>query len=99
MNFFALLSIIIIFTTFENPIYFLSSKTKAFNKSAFHAILKEYESKRNPLVLGFVIHNYNELREIYSPAQMDRGISLISLFLMKKYPCLLPLKRPKVLNP
>lgn len=89
MNFFALLSIIIIFTTFENPIYFLSSKTKAFNKSAFHAILKEYESKRNPLVLGFVIHNYNELREIYSPAQMDRGISLISLFLMKKYPRLL----------
>ena len=89
MNFFALLSIIIIFTTFENPIYFLSLKTKAFNKNAFHAILKEYESKRNPLVLGFVIHNYNELREIYSPAQMDRGISLISLFLMKKYPRLL----------
>ncbi|MBQ9281347.1 MAG: EAL domain-containing protein [Treponema sp.] len=89
MNFFALLSIIIIFITFENPIYFLSSKAKAFNKSALHVILKEYECKRNPLVLAFVIRNYNELREIYSPAQMDRGISLISLFLMKKYPRLL----------
>lgn len=89
MNFFALLSIIIIFITFENPIYFLSSKAKAFNKSALHVILKEYECKRNPLVLAFVIRNYNELREIYSPAQMDRGISLISLSLMKKYPRLL----------
>ena len=89
MNFFALLSIIIIFITFENPIYFLSSKAKAFNKSALHVILKEYECKRSPLVLAFVIRNYNELREIYSPAQMDRGISLISLFLMKKYPRLL----------
>ncbi|MBQ7539424.1 MAG: hypothetical protein IJT42_10710, partial [Treponema sp.] len=89
MNLFSLLAIIIIFITFENPIYFLSSKAKAFNKKALHAILKEYEDKKNPLIIAFIIHNYNELREIYSPAQMDEGIFMISTFLMKKYPRLL----------
>ncbi|MBR4321263.1 EAL domain-containing protein [Treponema sp.] len=89
MNLFSLLAIIIIFITFENPIYFLSSKAKAFNKKALHAILKEYEDKKNPLIIAFIIHNYNELREIYSPAQMDQGIFMISTFLMKKYPRLL----------
>ena len=89
MNLFSLVAIIIIFVTFENPIFYLSIKAKAFNKSALSAILKELGSKKNPLIIAFMIHNYNELREVYSAAQMDRGIELISQFLAKKYPKLL----------
>ena len=67
----------------------MSIKAKSFNKSALTALLKELSYKKNPMILAFVIHNYNELREIYGSAQMDRGISLISNFLSKNYPNLL----------
>ena len=89
MNFFSLLAIIIIFISYENPLLYLAGKTRAFNKRALFAGFSELRDEKSPLVLGFVIHNYNELREVYSGVQMDRGISLITQFLQKNYPSLL----------
>ena len=89
MNLFTLIAIVIIFITFENPVLYLAGKTNAFNKKALSAIFHEIEENKPPLVIGFVINNYNELREIYSGTQMDRGISLITQHIAKAYPELL----------
>uniref|UniRef100_UPI00388F5885 hypothetical protein n=1 Tax=Treponema sp. TaxID=166 RepID=UPI00388F5885 len=86
MNLFTLLAIVIIFISYENPIMYLAGKANAFNKKAMFAVFNEIDPKRPPLVLGFVINNYNELREIYSGTQMDKGIQLICQYLAKTYP-------------
>lgn len=89
MNLFSLLAIILIFISFENPIMYLAGKANAFNIKAFYAVFAELDENDSPLVLGFVINNYNELREVYSAKQMDRGISLVCQYFAKKYPKLL----------
>lgn len=89
LNIFTLLAIVIIFISFENPIMYLAGKTNAFNKRGFYTLFSEFDEKDSPLVLGFIINNYNELREVYSGTQMDRGIVLICQYLSKVYPNLL----------
>ena len=89
MNLFTLFAIVIIFISFENPILYLAGKANAFNKKALFALFEEYDEKNPPFVLGFVINNYNEMREIYSGTQLDRGIVLICQYLAKTYPKLL----------
>ena len=86
MNLFTLIAIIIIFISFENPVLYLAGKANAFNKKAFYSLFLEFDEKASPLVLGFVINNYNELREVYSGKQMDRGISLICQYFARTYP-------------
>lgn len=88
MNIFTLAAIIIIFLSFENPTIYLAGKTTAFNKKALFALLKELYENEQPLILGFTILNYNELREIYSGTQMDRGLMLIDQHLAQNYPYL-----------
>lgn len=89
MNLFSLLAIVIIFIAFENPIMYLAGKANAFNKKALYEVFYEFDEKSSPLVLGFVINNYNELREVYGGKQMDKGISLICQYFLKNYPKLL----------
>ena len=89
MNLFCLTAIIIIYLSFENPTIYLSGKGKSFNKKALYNVLEETGEKESPLVLGFILHNYNEMREIYGGAQMDKGVEMIDDFLAKKYPKLL----------
>lgn len=90
MNFFTLISIIIIYLSFENPTLFKEEKSGVFNKKALKAILTEMEEDDYPLIIGFAIHNYNELREIYSYNQTDKGLSLIGNYLKVTFPKLLP---------
>ena len=89
LNLFTLVAIIIIYQSFQNPTLFLEGKSNAFNRRALLAVLEELETEKSPLVVAFVLHNYNELREIYSGAQMDRGIVLISQYLARAFPRLL----------
>ena len=90
MNFFTLITIIVIYLSFENPTLFIEEKSGAFNKKALLILLREIKPDRRPLILGFTIHNYNELREIYSYTQTDKGLSLIGDYLKKTFPNLLP---------
>lgn len=86
MNLFTLCAIIIIFLTYENPVMYLANKVNAFNKKALYAVFEEIDEKKPPVVFGFLINNYNEMREVYSPAQMDTGITQICQYVAKKYP-------------
>ena len=90
MNFFTLIAIIIIYLSFQNPSLFKEEKSDVFNKKALRYLLSEMNSDRYPLILGFTIHNYNELREIYSYTQTDKGLFLIGNYLKQTFPDLLP---------
>lgn len=89
MDSFCLLSIVIICLSFENSAIYVEPRSGLFNKKALRDILSELSGKRCRLILGFVLNNYGELREIYSGAQMDRGVALIGQFLAKSYPSLI----------
>ena len=90
MNFFTLITIIVIYLSFENPTLFIEEKSGVFNKKALLILLREIKPGRHPLILGFTIHNYSELREIYSYTQTDKGLSLIGDYLKQTFPKLLP---------
>ena len=89
MDFFTLIAIIIIYLSFENPSLFKDEKSHVFNKHALQTFLDEINAERNPLILGFAIHNYNELREIYSYNQTDIGLALIGSYLKQTFPNLM----------
>ena len=88
MNFFTLITIIVIYLVFQNPTLFIEEKSGLFNIKGFEALFKELKFTRAPLILGFTIHNYNDLREIYSNSQTDIGLSLIGLYLKQNFPYL-----------
>ncbi|MCR4630728.1 MAG: EAL domain-containing protein [Treponema sp.] len=89
MDIFCLIAIICIYLTFENPDLYLDEKTGLFNSTALNALFAEMSNEKNPFILGFIIHNYTELREIYTGAQMDKSIKVIANYLTKTYPNLL----------
>ncbi len=90
MNFFTLVSIIIIYLTFENPVLFKEEKSGLFNKKALTSLLQEMNTETYPLIIGFSLHNYKSLREIYSHSQTDHGLSSIGIYLRQNFPELLP---------
>ncbi len=85
MNFFTLITIIVIYLIFQNPTLFLEEKSGLFNIKGFEALFNELRLYRSPLILGFTIHNYNDLREIYSNTQTDVGLSLIGSYLKQNF--------------
>ncbi len=49
-------------------------------------LFMEMKPDKYPLILSFTIHNYGELRDIYSNTQTDKGLYLISSFLKQTFP-------------
>ena len=86
MDTFCILAIIIIYQGFENQYRFLDERTTLFNRTALQSLLSEMTDVKPPFILGFVIQNYTELREIYTGSQMDKTIMKISNHLTKTYP-------------
>ncbi|MCR5775390.1 MAG: EAL domain-containing protein [Lachnospiraceae bacterium] len=85
MFLFYLLAIIIIFQSFvDHNLY--RTEYGAFNVRALEQLLKEREGRERYTILGFMIRNYSELREVYSRREMDSCTSQIAYFLEKKYP-------------
>lgn len=86
MDTFCLTSLIIIYLSFENPDFYLDEKTGLFNKQALSLLLPELKPESKPFILGFIINNYSDLREIYSGVQMDTAVAMISDYLTKNHP-------------
>ena len=88
MNFFTLISIIVIYLSFQNPTLLLEEKSGLFNRKALVAVFNEIKPYKAPMILGFTIHNYNDLREIYSNTQIDICLNLIVDYLKHEFPYL-----------
>ncbi len=85
MDSFCLMSIITAYLTFENPEFYLDLKGAVFNTNAFKDYLEERNGKLAHRLLGVVIHNYYEMRDIYGGKQMDVGVALISRYLTESF--------------
>ncbi len=83
---FCIISILIIYLSFENPEFYLESRNVAFNSKGLRSYLEENEKNGKFKMFSFVIRDYHDIREIYGTAQMNHGISLISMYLTQTYP-------------
>ncbi len=86
MDTFCLMAILVIYLGFENPEFYLDLKSTAFSFNAFREFLDEYRKNPRYLYFGVVLHNYNEMREIYGSAQMDNVLHMISRYLKRAFP-------------
>ncbi len=86
MNVFCLLAILVIFLSFENPDLYITDRGPAFNTRAFTDWLDDPLHRKDTRVLGFAIRNYNDERSMYGGTQMDQGLNLIILYLVKQFP-------------
>ncbi|MCR5106601.1 MAG: EAL domain-containing protein [Lachnospiraceae bacterium] len=85
MFLFYLLAIIIIFQSFEDHNLY-RNEYGVFNTQALERMLNERAGRYQYDILGFMIRNFSELREVYSRREMDSCTSQIAVYLTKKYP-------------
>ena len=87
MNTFTLMTILVIFLSFQNPDLFLTDRGYVYNLSAFNALLLEWKRKNKSCrLLGFVLQNYGESREIVGGQQMDEAMARIERYLTETFP-------------
>ena len=85
-NIFCLISLIIIYLSFENPDFYMSDRTSTFNSTALRDILEDIVGKNYFLLMGIVLHNYSEERTIYGSARMDATLGEIGRYLTRRFP-------------
>ena len=86
MDTFCLMAVIAVYLTFENPEFSLDLKGTVFNSNAFKQYIEENNGKLSHRILGVVVHNYYEMRDIYGTGQIDAGISMIARYLTETFP-------------
>ena len=87
LNVFYLMALLVIFISFENPAVYTTSYG-SFSFPALREYLAERVEKEDFRVLGFVLRNYPDAREVYGIRQMEQGIRLICSYIKKAYPSL-----------
>ena len=87
LNVFYLMALLVIFISFENPAVYTTSYG-SFSFPALRECLAERVEKEDFRVLGFVLRNYPDAREVYGIRQMEQGIRLICSYIKKAYPSL-----------
>ena len=85
MDTFCLLSLLIIYLSFENPDFYLEGRNRIFNSKALREYLEEESTQKSFKIFALVVRNYREMREIYGTTQMDLGLGLISAYLKREY--------------
>ena len=86
MDTFCLMAVIAVYLTFQNPEFYLDLKGSVFNRDAFKAYIEENNGRLAYNILGVVVHNYYEMRDIYGGRQMDAGVSMIAKYLTETFP-------------
>ncbi len=87
MDTFCLMAILIIYLSFLNPDLYLSERGYVYNMPAFRSLLLERVRKKAPCsLLGIVLTNYNEHREIFGGPQMDDALTRINRYLLDQFP-------------
>ena len=90
MNTFSLMGLLIIYMAYQNPDLYLSERGQAFNMRGFMMVLEEIVHRPDYHILGFVMRNYTNERNIYGGQQIDRAIAQINLYLRQTFPACMP---------
>ncbi len=85
MDTFCIMAVIIMYLAFQNPEFYLELRGSVFNSTAFRDYIDENNGKLHDKAVGMVVHNYHEMRDIYGGRQIDKGISLISDYLLQNF--------------
>ncbi len=85
MDTFALIAIIIIYLSFENPALYIEPRIDVFNTFGLYDYIDEKPDIKDQVFLGMIIHNYQDLRVIYGTRQMDSGLYLIGKYMNKHF--------------
>jgi EAL domain-containing protein (putative c-di-GMP-specific phosphodiesterase class I) len=86
MDTFCIMAVLVVYLVFENPEFYLERRGNVFNSTAFRDFIEENNGTLSYNILGMVIHNYNDMRDIYGGRQMDEGITMISEYFAATYP-------------
>ncbi len=81
MDTFVLMAIIVVFLTFINPEFYLDLRSSLFNSRALREYLEENTGGQDLRSIGVIVHNYNEMLDIYGEQQMDDGLYMIGRYL------------------
>lgn len=90
MNTFSLMGLLIIYMTYQNPDLYLCERGQAFNMRGFLMTLEEIVHRPDYHILGFVLRNYTNERNIYGGNQIDEAIARINLYLRQTFPACMP---------
>ncbi len=85
MDTFCLVAIVVIYLAMENPEFYLEVRGSVFNSTAFRDYIDENNGRLTHKILGVVVKNYHEMRDIYGGRQIDEGIVLISNYLTQTF--------------
>ncbi|MCR5703496.1 MAG: EAL domain-containing protein [Eubacterium sp.] len=85
MDLFYVLSLLIVYLEFENPEFYLNSKTGLFHYDSLLMLLDEWNGATQYKILAFSIRGYRKNREVYGAMQMDKCLFAISKFLKKEF--------------
>ena len=86
MDTFCIMSVLVAYLVFENPEFYLERRGNVFNSTAFRDFIDENNGSLSYNILGIVIHNYNDMRDVYGGRQMDEGLTMISEFITSTFP-------------
>ena len=86
MDTFCIMAVLVVYLIFENPEFYLDRRGNVFNSTAFRDFIEENNGALNYNILGIVIHNYNDMRDIYGGRQMDEGLTMIVRYITLTYP-------------
>ncbi len=86
MNTFCLGAILVIFLTFQDIHLYEDQRVGLFNTRAFHQYVVEHLHSGRLYLYGYVVINYDELRQMFGGNQMDIELMDITRQLRKKYP-------------
>ena len=81
MDTFCLMAILTVYLAFMNPEFYLELRGQSFNITAFRDYIDEHNNHLNHKIIGLVVHNYYEMRDIFGGRQVDKGIAVISRYL------------------
>ena len=85
MDTFCLMAILTVYLAFMNPEFYLELRGSVFNITAFRDYIDENNHHLSHRVIGLVVHNYYEMRDIYGGRQIDKGIAVISRYLTETF--------------
>ena len=86
MDTFCIMAVLVVYLIFENPEFYLDRRGNVFNSTAFRDFIEENNGALNYNILGLVIHNYNDMRDVYGGRQMDEGLTMIAQYITLTYP-------------
>lgn len=85
MDSFCLLAIIIIYSKVESSALYFDARSGVFNNRALFDKLEELAGSSDVFIMGFSLKNFRDMKEIFSNRQLDVGLGMIGLFLLKNF--------------